>query len=220
MAVFEKSARLRHIGHLDIQRAVQRALRRSGLPIAYSKGFNPHVLVTFASALSTGSAGLNEIMDVTMEEEVSGEEFLEKMNRAMPRDMQLKSAVCIDQKHPALMAMLNAAEYDIEILEGDKAEAMIAAVPGYLAQETIITPRKTKSGIKDVDAKPLMYSVKGENGHLYATLALTERESCKPDMLINSLCAFAGCEAPRVMITRTRLLALNDAGERVPLETL
>ena len=220
MAVFEKSARLRHIGHLDIQRAVQRALRRSGLPIAYSKGFNPHVLVTFASALSTGSAGLNEIMDVTMEEEITADLFLEKMNRAMPRDMQLKSAVCIDQKHPALMAMLNAAEYDIEILDGDKAEQMNAALPGYLAQEEIITPRKTKSGVKDVDAKPLMYGVKGDNSHLYATLALTERESCKPDMLINSLCAYAGCELPRVMITRTRLLALNENGERVPLETL
>ena len=53
IAVFEKSERLRHIGHLDIQRAVMRALRRSGLPVSYSKGFNPHILLTFASALST-----------------------------------------------------------------------------------------------------------------------------------------------------------------------
>lgn len=57
MAVFEKGERLRHIGHLDIQRAVQRALRRSMLPVAYSNGFNPHILLTFASALSTGYAG-------------------------------------------------------------------------------------------------------------------------------------------------------------------
>jgi len=220
MAVFEKSARLRHIGHLDIQRAVQRALRRSGLPIGYSKGFNPHVLVTFASALSTGSAGLREIMDVTMEEDVTAEEFLSAMNRAMPRDMQLSSAVCIDNKHPALMATLNAAVYDIHLLEDDKAEKMIAALPAFMAQEQIITPRKTKSGIKDVDARPLMYEVTGANGHLYATMALTERESCKPDMLINALSAFVGCEPPRTMITRTQLLGLNDDGERVPLETL
>ena len=57
IAVFEKSERIRHIGHLDIQRAVQRALRRSGLPVAYSQGFNPHILITFASALSTGACG-------------------------------------------------------------------------------------------------------------------------------------------------------------------
>ena len=50
LAVFEKSERIRHIGHLDIQRSVQRGLRRSGLPVAYSNGFNPHILISFASA--------------------------------------------------------------------------------------------------------------------------------------------------------------------------
>ncbi len=48
IAVFEKGERLRHIGHLDLMRAMQRALRRSGLPVAYSKGFSPHVIVSFA----------------------------------------------------------------------------------------------------------------------------------------------------------------------------
>ena len=55
LAVFEKGERIRHIGHLDIQRSMQRGLRRSGLPVAYSNGFNPHILITFASALSTGA---------------------------------------------------------------------------------------------------------------------------------------------------------------------
>ena len=68
LGVFLKGERVRHIGHLDIQRAVQRGLRRSGLPVAYSNGFNPHILVTFASALSTGACGKREIMDVKMAE--------------------------------------------------------------------------------------------------------------------------------------------------------
>ena len=87
MAVFEKSERLRHIGHLDIQRAMQRALRRSGLPVSYSKGFNPHILLTFASALSTGAIGEKEIMDVSLNEDVTAEAFLAAMNEALPPDM-------------------------------------------------------------------------------------------------------------------------------------
>ena len=67
MAVFEKGIRLRRIGHLDIQRAMMRALRRSGLPVAYSNGYNPHILLTFASALSTGAAGKKEILDLVVE---------------------------------------------------------------------------------------------------------------------------------------------------------
>ena len=52
MAVFEKGERLRHIGHLDIMRSTQRALRRSGLPVSYSKGFNPHILIScFSSSM-------------------------------------------------------------------------------------------------------------------------------------------------------------------------
>lgn len=87
MAVFEKSERLRHIGHLDIQRAVMRALRRSGLPVSYSKGYNPHILLTFASALSTGAAGRKEIMDVQLDRDVTPAEFVAAMNGAMPPDM-------------------------------------------------------------------------------------------------------------------------------------
>ena len=57
IVVFEKTPRLRHIGHLDLMRAMQRALRRSDLPLKYSQGFNPHILLTFASPLSVGFSG-------------------------------------------------------------------------------------------------------------------------------------------------------------------
>ena len=143
IAVFEKSERLRHIGHLDIQRAVMRALRRSGLPVSYSKGFNPHILLTFASALSTGAAGRKEIMDVQLDREVSPEKFVSAMNGAMPPDMQLSFAKVIDDRHVALMAQVQAADYTITVLDEAAGEKMIAALPAFLAQESIITMRKT-----------------------------------------------------------------------------
>ena len=135
LAVFEKGERIRHIGHLDIQRSVQRGLRRSGLPVAYSNGFNPHILITFASALSTGACGTREIMDVTMAGEVSEEEFLERMNRAMPQDMQLSEARAVEQKHPALMASLRAADYDLLIRDPAVAEKLTAAIPSMMASK-------------------------------------------------------------------------------------
>ena len=115
IAVFEKGQRLRFVGHLDLMRTMQRALRRSGLPIGYSKGFNPHVLVTFASALSVGAVGKRELMDVTLDEDVSGEEFLLAMNKALPPEMQLQEARPVDDRHPALMASMQAAAYRLEL---------------------------------------------------------------------------------------------------------
>ena len=221
LAVFEKGERIRHIGHLDIQRSVQRGLRRSGLPVAYSNGFNPHILITFASALSTGACGKREIMDVTMAEEVSPEEFLEKMNRAMPPEMRLSEARVLDQKHPALMASLRAAKYDLLIRDAEQAEKLAAAIPAMMARETVTAMRKTKTALKEPDIKPLIYDLKAEGQHILATLTLTEREACKPGMLIEALSREAGIEGEvRMLITRTALLGMDEAEKLVPLETL
>ncbi len=221
LAVFEKGERIRHIGHLDIQRSVQRGLRRSGLPVAYSQGFNPHILITFASALSTGACGKREIMDVTMAEEVSAEEFLSRINKAMPPEMQVSEARPVDQHHPSLMSELQAAEYDLMIRDEQKGERLSEAVPALLARETVPAMRKTKTKLSECDIRPLILSLRGEKNHLYATLVLTERESCKPQMLLDALRKQAGIEEEvRMLVTRTALLGKNGQGELIPLEKL
>ena len=216
MAVFEKGERLRHIGHLDIQRAMQRALRRSGMPVSYSQGFNPHILVTFASALSTGAAGRRELMDVTLDQEVSPEAFMTAMNAALPPDMQLVDAQAMDDKHPALMAMVKAADYSIRLLGEEASAKCLAALPAFLGQESIMAMRKTKRGLNECDIRPLIHELREEGGVLRAVLTLTEASACKPDMLVTALCGYAGCDVPRTLVVRNSLL-----GEGLqPLETL
>ena len=221
MAVFNKSERLRHIGHLDIQRSVQRALRRSGLPVSYSKGFNPHILLTFASALSTGAAGRREIMEVQLDRDVTPEEFLRAMNGAMPPDMQLSEARVLDDRHIALMAQVQAADYTLTLADAQHAELIARRLPDFLAQESIITMRRTKSGMKETDIRPLLHTLSIEGSQIQAVMTLTERLACKPNMLLTALADFCGLEeAPRAMVVRNRLLGLTEAGELVPLETL
>ena len=223
LGVFEKSERVRHIGHLDIQRAVQRGLRRSGLPVAYSNGFNPHIQVTFASALSTGACGLREIMDVKMAEDVTEEEFLQRMNAAMPPEMQLKKARKVDDRHPAMMASLRAGEYEIVFRDAEQAARLIPQIDPMMAQEKTTVSRKSKSGIKEVDMKPLILALRGEGNRLYATLTLTEKESCKPAMILEGLRKCAGMpeeEEVRVLVIRKCLLGENQDGILIPLEEL
>jgi len=221
MAVFEKSERLRHIGHLDIQRAVQRALRRSGLPVSYSKGFNPHILLTFASALSTGAAGRKEIMEVQLEREVSPEEFLAAMNNAMPPDMQLSSAKVLPDQHVALMAQVQAADYTLTLDDGAAANLFADKLEAFLAQKSIMAMRKTKSGMKETDIRPLIHTLTMEGNTIHAVMTLTERLACKPGMLMDALSAFCSMEeAPRALVVRNRLLGLTEEGALVPLETL
>ena len=223
LGVFEKGERIRHIGHLDIQRAVQRGLRRSGLPVAYSNGFNPHILVAFASALSTGACGLREIMDVTMAREVTETEFLTCMNRAMPPELRLQEARRVEDRHPALTASLKAAMYELRFRDAEQAEKLIAAIPVLMKRETVPAVRKTKSGLKECDIKPWIYALRGEGSVVYATMALTEREACKPPMLLEALRREAGIpeeEEVRLLVVRTSLLGENDTGVFIPLEKL
>ena len=223
LGVFLKGERVRHIGHLDIQRAVQRGLRRSGLPVAYSNGFNPHILVTFASALSTGACGKREIMDVKMAEEVDEKEFMERMNRSMPPELGIISARSLDDKQPALMASLQAAEYEILIRDAAQAERLTAAMGPMMEQERIPAIRKTKSGLKETDIRKLIYALHSEGKKVFATLALTEKEACKPAMLMEGLKRAAGIaeeENVRLLVTRTQLLGKDEEGRLVPLEML
>lgn len=216
LVVFEKGERLRHIGHLDLMRAMQRALRRSGLPIAYSQGFNPHVLLTFAAPLSVGMPGRREIMEIPLSAEIGEASFLEQLKRALPPDLPCLSARAVDDRHPAPMALLRAARYEATLENG---EDLLTAVPSFLQQESIPAIRKTKSGDKPCDIRPMIYELKAADGKLYMTLALCEQATCKPDLLLTSLSAFSGREKPRAMIERACLLG-EQGGQFVPLEEL
>ncbi len=225
LAVFEKSERIRHIGHLDIQRSVQRGLRRSGLPVAYSQGFNPHILITFASALSTGACGKREIMDVTLAAETDPELFVRKMNQAMPPEMQLSEARTLDDRHPSLMSLTAAAEYRLVIRDPECAGKLAEAVPGLLAEDKITAIRKTKTKLTECDIKPLILSLTAEKKEgitsLHCMLVLNEQESCKPQMLLEALKEKAGMtQDVRMLVIREGLFGRDKNGDLTPLEKL
>ena len=216
LVVFEKKERLRHVGHLDLMRAMQRALRRSGVPIAFSQGFNPHLLVTFAAPLSVGMPGLREVMEVPLSAEISEEDFKEKLRAALPPELPCVAVRAVEDRHPAPMALLFAAAYQVNVQE--QAEKLLAAIPSLLEKGEVMALKKTKSGEKMTDIRPMIYEIKQLDDHRFdCVLALREAATCKVELLMDALTAEAGLEArPRYLAVRTQLLG-NDF---VPLELL
>ncbi len=223
LVVFEKKAALRHIGHLDLMRSIQRVLRRSGLPVAYSQGFNPHMVVNFAAPLSVGAAGRREIMDVALAGEVPEEAFLTKLNSALPSALHAVMARSVADTYPAPMSRLYAASYEMNI-ESPAGGALAQAIPDFLKRSEIPAMRKTKSGEKPCDIRPMIYDLaaqKAGDGFVFsATLALREEAACKPDLLLTSLSAFCGMECPAYSLVRTGLFGLGPEGRMMPLESL
>ena len=139
----------------------------------------------------------------------------------MPPEMQLSEVRAVDWKHPSLPPLLRAARYDLLIREEAYAGKLIGAIPIMLERENIPTMRKTKTALKECDIKPLILGLSGEGNHINALLVLTERESCKPGMLMEALCREADIkEEVRLLITREALLGENSSGQLVPLETI
>ncbi len=212
---FEKTDTVRHVGHLDLMRAMQRALRRSGLPIRYSQGFNPHVLLAFASPLPVGVSGDEELMEVAMEADVAEAAFADALRPSMPASLPLVSVRAVTDQHPKLMAALRSAQYRATMPRNDAAEAMAGAIPALLAREAIPAIRKTKSGERPCDIRPMLYALEADTSQpdvitFVFRSALTERDTLKPDLLFACLAEQAGVEAPAMRLRRLRLYAEAD----------
>ena len=216
-AVFEKGERLRHIGHLDMLRTMQRALRRSGLPVAYSKGFNPHMLLGFASALSVGAVGKHELMEMQMDADVAPEEVLSRLQEALPPDVRVLRTGVLPEGTPPLMSLVAAADWEMTFL-GETAGDMARGMGEMLSRDTVMAVRKTKSGEKEDNIRPavLLYEPR-ENG---CRLMLSQEAgtTCKPSMVLAALGNSLGCPAPRVSLTRNSLMMRLPDGSLVRME--
>lgn len=213
---FGKLDRLRFISHLDLQRFMQRALRRTSLPVSYSQGFNPHPNLAFASALATGYSSVCELMDIKLTDEVDAGEAIMQMRAALPPEMPVYRARCVDNSHPSLMAVLTCADYDI-VLSGEGAGEVAAMAGEYMALESKIALRKTKSGEKPADVRAMTLALEREGERaLKARLMLTERATLKPDLLISVLGEMAGIGQVESRVERRALMGERD-GTLVPL---
>ena len=134
---FQKGDIVRHLGLLDLQRTIQRALRRSGLPIAYSNGFNPHIVMSFASALSSGVPGDAELLDVSLNGDTTEEACLEAMNRVLPPALKVSRIRLVDDRFPKVTAAMQQAQYRIT-LRGENTEKMVSAIADFLKEEEIM----------------------------------------------------------------------------------
>ena len=224
LVVFEKADTLKYIGHLDLMRALQRAFRRSGLPVAYSMGFNPHMLVTFASALSVGTVGLREIMDVKLSESCDMAEFTSALTRAVPPGITVKETITIGDNHPAPMAQLYAASYDVKVLLSQN-EPMHAAIAAINDAPSILIDRKTKKGLKKIDIKPFILSLNASYAEdaacIHMCLAHREGAACKPDEIVTELRRLNGLPQDcSCKITRTALWGLDGKNELAALERI
>jgi radical SAM-linked protein len=207
---FAKTGAAKFISHLDLQRAFSRAIRRSGLPVKLSEGFNPHYVVSFASALSLGMESECECVEVAMAQEVSAEEFLLKIARALPPGLVAKRAVRLRENAPKLMAALGEADYEMPV-DASRTDDVTRSIDDILKRKEILAIKVSGGKEKQIDIRPMIKALAAKDGKLVMRLSAAQTGSLKPDMLLDEIEKQTGQLERRVK--RTALYTLSGCEE-------
>jgi radical SAM domain protein len=180
-----KGEELRYVSHLDYANLFVRACKRAELPMAYSEGFNPHMKVAFASALSLGAASDAEYVDFEMTEELAAPIVMERLSKHLPRGAQIVRLKILKEKHKALMADVDEARYRIVLAYTGALEAVRESVHRYNEADTAVWERVTPKKSRTIETKAYIktpVSFQLENGRLifWMNLVVTPQGSVKP----------------------------------------
>jgi radical SAM-linked protein len=212
---FSKTGMAKYISHLDLQRAFSRAIRRSNLPVKLSQGFNPHYVMSFASALALGIKSECECVEMALSEEVDTKVFLFALSNALPPGIEAKSAVRLAEGAPKLMAAVREAQYSVVFADVDM-DMINAAVCDIMSQSEIIATKKAKGKIKQFDMRAMIVSLEVDHDKLVMRLVAAPLGSLKPEFVLAELKKRVG--ELSASVTRTKLLA-HSGGKAIDLLT-
>jgi radical SAM-linked protein len=221
---YTKRGRLRFTSHRDIARTFERALRRAGVPMAYSQGFSPHPKVSWVGAAPTGVASEAEYVEVSVVEQVDPEALKIALDEALPPGIDV---VDIVEAHGGnLTERIDASEWRIE-LDGVEPDELAKAVSAFLAAEVVEVERLTKNGTKTLDVRPAVVSAlveprSSDAGHdktalsqpcgILMTVVRQVTPTVRPDDVLNALRVVADL-VPPVPARATRMAQGRLDGE-------
>lgn len=200
---FSKTGYAKFISHLDLQRTVMRIMRRAGLPLWLTQGFNPHPYVNFCSPLSIGIEGEHELMDFKVSEILPFEEIKTRLSENMPTGFEIIDVYRADREYKEVCF----ATYRLELGVGED------KIREFIARPEIKVVKKTKKSEKEIDLKEfadfsdIIGTEKGAT--LTVTLPNSQELSINPHLFINALTEYAGCPEASYRTVRTGFLDRN-----------
>ena len=212
---FAKEGMMKFIGHLDIMRYFQKAIRRAELQIAYSEGFSPHMILSFAAPLGVGITSLGEYFDMELTREMPTEEIRRRLDQEMVEGMRVLSARRVpDGKNSKAMSLVAAADYRILFREGRQPSGgWKEKAAEFFAQESIVIWRKTKRSEKETDIRPWIYQMEVQGEDLWMQVSTGSVSNLKPELVMDAFAAFLGEELPADAYQVQREEVYADIGE-------
>jgi radical SAM-linked protein len=195
---FARSGSISYVGHLDLMRTFEHSLRRAGLPLLHSQGYNPRPMLVFALPLGVGISSEDDYLDVSLSENIRVEELIERLGTSLPDGLRIKDGWQVPETKGSIMAMITAARYELQ------APGIFCALEKLFVREEILVEKRSKGQLRTLNIRPLMHmltqgdrpvsrSISAEVGDVASVLVCAgSHENLRPDLLLQALILFEG----------------------------
>ena len=223
---FNKYGPIRFIGHLDVMRFFQKAIRRAGIDIAYTGGYSPHQIMSFAAPLSVGLESNGEYMDIEVNSMISCEDIKDRLNKASVPGIKILSVKILPEGAGNAMASVAAASYTVSFRQGREPKLDIAStLPDFLAKEHIFITKETKKGTREVDLKPGIFELRWQKNSFFMLLDASSGGNIKLGQIIEAFLSEYGeaLQENALLITREDTftnLGTQEERQLVPLDAI
>lgn len=182
---YEKTEEARYISHLDFVRTIGRTFKRANIPVDYSKGFNPHIILTVGLPCSVGCLSECEYLDTQLYEDMDVSEIIQRMNKHIPMGLKVTACQKLEQGYVPLHK-IESAVYRVSVEYTGSVD-----IDKFLSNDEIIVDKKTKKGINPTDIKPMIYDIEkisDMDGCMEIKMHLSAGEkNLKPDTVFDAM---------------------------------
>lgn len=207
IVTYSKTGLARYLGHREVLRTLDRAVRRAGLRVQYSQGFSPRAQMSFPPPLPVGAEGTAELCSIELSADVDAREIYDALAPELTA-LEVTRVRVEPRVTRSAWTSLATASYEIfpEWAEAVSEDVFSAAVAQVLAAETLTVERETKSRVRSIDIRRDIHSLEPKAGNaLEAELGITEQTLVKPDEVLAVLAATLGVEGSWRRLVRTGL---------------
>lgn len=223
---FRKTGIMKFIGHLDVMRYFQKAIRRADVEICYSGGFSPHQIMSFAAPLGVGITSNGEYVDIEVHSTGTTAEMLERLNAVMAEGFEIAEYKLLPDTAANAMSSVAAADYTLTFRpgyepEGESAEEWFKNLTAFFDQPQVMVLKKTKKGEKEMDLKPLIYDLgviagnDAAQSQLFMKISTGSASNIKPELLLDAYYEALGKErSPFAFMVQREEVYADQASEQ------
>ena len=222
---FRKTGIMKFIGHLDVMRYFQKAIRRADVEICYSGGFSPHQIMSFAAPLGVGITSNGEYVDIEVHSTGTTAEMLERLNAVMAEGFEIAEYKLLPDTAANAMSSVAAADYTLTFRPGyepeeESAEEWFKKLTAFFDQPQVMVLKKTKKGEKEMDLKPLIYDLgviagnDAAQSQLFMKISTGSPSNIKPELLLDAYYEALGKErSPFAFMVQREEVYADQASE-------